>query len=62
MKDKFAKSIFVLIALLIVLIVNLTIDIFYVINYEARKNEGNMRWEQVEERLVEMEMKIEHLK
>lgn len=62
MKDKLGKSIAIFIALLIVLVINLIVNISHLANYEAQKASGNARWQQVEERLVEMEDKIENLK
>lgn len=49
---------FVIIILLAVLI---TLDIFYIKDYNNKAASGNARWEQVEDRILEYEHKIDLL-
>ena len=60
MKDT-KKIIAVLIALLILLAVDLSINIYHLINYGSQKASGNARWQQVEERIITVENKVKEL-
>lgn len=55
---KIISTISVLIVLLFVIILNLAIEISHIINYNQQKENGNQRWLQVENRIIEMEEKV----
>lgn len=61
MKDNTHKAIVVLMLLLIAVVIDLTTNIIHIANYDDQKAAGNARWEQVEERIIELEEKIEIL-
>lgn len=55
------KVIAVLILLLVVLVIDLTISIYHITNYNAQKESGNARWQQVEQRIISLEDRIKIL-
>lgn len=55
-KDKFV--IIVAITLLIFLAINIAFTIYYMVDYESRKDSGNERWRQVEERIITIENRV----
>ena len=55
------KVIAVLILLLVVLVIDLTMSIYHITNYNAQKESGNARWQQVEQRIISLEDKIKIL-
>lgn len=55
------KIIAVLILLLVVLVIDLTISIYHITNYNAQKESGNARWQQVEQRIISLEDRIKIL-
>lgn len=56
-KDRFV--VIVAITLLIFLALNIAFTIYYMVDYESRKDSGNERWRQVEERIVTIENKVD---
>lgn len=48
----------ILISLLIALVIDFSATVMHIANYDDRKAEGNARWEQVEERIVEVEQRM----
>ena len=62
MNDKSTRrAIMVLIALLIAVVIDITMNVVHVMNYDSQKSAGNMRWQQVEERIIEIEQKVNEL-
>ena len=61
MKDNTHKAIVVLMLLLVAVIIDLTTNIVHIANYDNQKAAGNARWEQVEERIIDLEERIEEL-
>ena len=59
MKDKNSKIIALLIAILIISILNIGYTLLHIINYSTQKEAGNERWRQVEERIIEIEEKVD---
>ena len=59
MKDDAAKVIIILMTMLIVVVIDLTVNIMHLASYEERKEAGNARWEQVEDRILEVERRID---
>lgn len=59
--DNTPKVIVVLMALLVVVAIDLTVNIMHLGSYEERKEAGNARWEQVEERIIEIEERMDKL-
>lgn len=57
MKD-IKKVIGILIVLLIVLVIEMIVSIYHIGNYDAQKASGNARWNQVEQRIVNIEERI----
>lgn len=57
MKDT-KKVIGILIVLLVVLTIEMIISIYHIGNYDAQKVSGNARWNQVEQRIVNIEERI----
>lgn len=53
------KGIWLLTFILLVLIANFIYSLFMLIDYEQRKDSGNDRWKQVEERILRIEDKVE---
>lgn len=53
------KGIWLLTFILLVLIANFIYSLFMLIDYEQRKDSGNDRWKQVEERILRIENKVE---
>lgn len=58
-KDRFI--VIVAITLLIFLALNIAFTIYYMVDYESRKDSGNERWRQVEERIVTIENKVNNV-
>ena len=58
-KDRFV--VIVAITLLIFLALNIAFTIYYMVDYESRKDSGNERWRQVEERIVTIENKVNNV-
>ena len=58
-KDKFVVA--VAITLLIFLAINIAFTMYYMVDYENRKDYGNERWRQVEERIITIENKVENV-
>lgn len=58
-KDKFVVT--VAITLLIFLAINIAFTMYYMVDYENRKDSGNERWKQVEERIITIENKVENV-
>lgn len=58
-KDKFVIA--VSITLLIFLAINIAFTMYYMVDYESRKDSGNERWRQVEERIITIENKVENV-
>lgn len=48
-----------LLVLAVLIIVNIAIEITYIAKFEERKAAGNARWEQVEDRILRYEDKID---
>ena len=62
MKDKKDKIVIgIAIIVLIILIFNLLQSIYQMIDYESRKELGNDRWLQVENRILQTEEKVKEL-
>lgn len=61
MKDKNNKCIAILIALLVILVIDLGTGIYHISNYNNQKEAGNARWRQVEQRIVQIENKVNEL-
>lgn len=59
--DKTNSTLTVLILLVLVVIAELVVSIYHIGNYDSQKAAGNAKWQQVEERLLIMENKIENL-
>lgn len=55
------KGIWILSTILILMIVFFIYDLIMAIDYEQRKQSGNDRWKQVEERIIRIENKVEEL-
>lgn len=53
------KGIWLLTFILLVLIANFIYSLFMLIDYEQRKDSGNDRWKQVEDRILRIENKVE---
>lgn len=53
------KGVWLLTFILLVLIANFVYSIVMLIDYEQRKDSGNDRWKQVEERILRIEDKVE---
>ena len=58
-KDRFI--VIVAITLLIFLALNIAFTIYYMVDYESRKDSGNERWRQIEERIVTIENKVNNV-
>ena len=58
-KDRFI--VIVAITLLIFLALNIAFTMYYMVDYKSRKNSGNERWRQVEERIVTIENKVNNV-
>lgn len=58
-KDKIVIAVLVLI--LTILSINIVYTIYEMIDYEARKESGNNRWLQVENRILQTEEKVNKL-
>lgn len=56
------KGIWLLIFILLFLITNFVYSIVMLIDYEQRKESGNDRWKQVEERILRIEDKVEAMR
>ena len=56
-KDRFI--VITAITLLIFLALNIAFTMYYMVDYESRKDSGNERWRQVEERIVTIENKVD---
>lgn len=56
-KDRFI--VITAITLLIFLALNIAFTMYYMVDYKSRKNSGNERWRQVEERIVTIENKVD---
>lgn len=59
-KDKFVIT--MLIVVIVILAYNLIFSIVELTDYNKRKESGNARWEQVEERIVKIESDVNVLK
>ncbi len=57
-KSKYIKLIILMIIVIIVLIIDIYFSIMQEIDYNQRKEYGNDRWLQVENRIIETEEKI----
>ena len=57
-KMKHNRSIWLLVFILILLIADFIYNSFMLIDYERRKDSGNDRWKQVEERILRIENKV----
>ena len=57
-KNKYIKLIILMIIVIIVLIIDIYFSIMQEIDYNQRKESGNDRWLQVENRILETEDKI----
>lgn len=55
---KHNRSIWLLVFILILLIADFIYNSFMLIDYEQRKDSGNDRWKQVEERILRIENKV----
>lgn len=55
------KIIGVLIALLVILVIEMIVSIYHIGNYGAQKASGNARWQQVEQRIVNIEDKVREI-
>lgn len=53
------KGVWILTFILLFLIANFVYSIVMLIDYEQRKDSGNDRWKQVEERILRIEDKVE---
>lgn len=53
------KGMWILSAILILMIVFFIYDLIMALDYEQRKQSGNDRWKQVEERIMRIEDKVE---
>lgn len=53
------KGIWLLVFILLALIANFIYSLVMLVDYEQRKDSGNDRWKQVEERILRMEEKVE---
>lgn len=53
------KGVWILTFILLVLIANFIYSLVMLIDYEQRKDSGNDRWKQVEERILRIEDKVE---
>lgn len=53
------KGIWLLTFILLVLVANFIYSLFMLVDYEQRKDSGNDRWKQVEERILRIEDKVE---
>ena len=56
------KGILLLSFILLFLIANFIYSIVMLVDYEQRKDSGNDRWRQVEERILRIEDKVEAIK
>lgn len=56
------KGIWLLSFILLFLIANFIYSVVMLIDYEQRKDSGNDRWKQVEERILRIEDKVEEIK
>lgn len=56
------KGIWLLIFILLFLIANFIYSVVMLIDYEQRKESGNDRWKQVEERILRIEDKVEAIR
>lgn len=59
-KGKFIIIVFIVI--LVILVLNIVFSIYELSDYEARKEAGNQRWLQVENRILEIEEDVVLLK
>ena len=59
MKEK--SGVWILLLVLFLLIAFFAYDLFMLIDYEQRKDSGNDRWKQVEERILRIENRVEEL-
>lgn len=59
MKEK--NGVWILLLVLFLLIACFAYDLFMLIDYEQRKDSGNDRWKQVEERILRIENRVEEL-
>lgn len=55
------KGIWLLTFILLFLIANFIYSIVMLVDYEQRKESGNDRWKQVEERILRIEDKVEEI-
>lgn len=58
---KHNRGLWLLIFILILLISNCIYNYFMLVDYEQRKDSGNDRWKQVEERIIRIENKVNDL-
>ncbi len=56
------KGIWLLSFILLFLIANFIYSVVMLIDYEQRKDSGNDRWKQIEERILRIEDKVEAIK
>lgn len=61
MKKNEQRIVILLIAILVVSMVNIGYELYHIINYQNRIIDGNERWHQVEEKMVEMEHRIDEI-
>lgn len=62
MESRDSKSIIILlIALLLISFFNIGFTAYHMGNYDKQKENGNARWEQVEERIIEVEERMEKI-
>ena len=62
MESRDSKSIIILlIALLLISFFNIGFTAYHMVNYDKQKQNGNARWEQVEERIIEVEERMEKI-
>lgn len=52
------KTIGLLIAILVVLVINIGYNVWHLYSYNIQKQAGNDRWLQVEKRILEIENKV----
>ena len=57
-KSKYIKLVILMIIVIIVLVIDIYFSIMQEIDYNQRKESGNDRWLQVENRIIETEEKI----
>lgn len=62
MESKDSKSVIILlVALLVISFFNIGFTAYHMGNYDKQKQNGNARWEQVEERIIEVEERMEKI-